>query len=166
MNLFTDPSFVTAEFSPCRTWRYVLRRRWDVGKPAIGFILLNPSTADEMLDDPTIRRCIGYAKRWGHGGLVLGNVFALRSTDPAALRTHPNPIGPDNDKAILRIVAEADGNVVCGWGMHGAFMNRGERVMELIRYYGQATPKALSMTSTGQPGHPLYLKSDIIPMDI
>src|SRR5690348_7021805 len=102
----------TAEFSPCRTWRYVLRRRWGVGTP-VGFILLNPSTADERLDDPTIRRCIGFARSLGYPALVLGNLFALRSTDPRALRSAFDPIGPGNNEALLSISAECDGRIIC-----------------------------------------------------
>ena len=155
--LLEPDDFVPAEFSPCRTWRYVLRRRWSAAPP-IAFILLNPSTADETKDDPTIRRCIGFARSWRAGGLVLGNLFALRSTDPRALRSHPDPVGPGNDSALLAIVDEVgrDGTVICGWGVHGTLMDRGEKVRASLRDWG-CTPRALAMTATGEPGHPLYL---------
>jgi len=149
-----------ATFSPCRTWRYTLRRRWADGKSA-AFILLNPSTADEVQDDPTIRRCIAYAKRWGYGGLILGNAFALRSTDPRGLYSHADPNGPGNDQALAEIAKEAD-RVVCGWGTHGALMGRGAAVLDIIRQAG-AEPLALKLTAAGYPGHPLYLRQDLQP---
>jgi hypothetical protein len=153
-----------AEFSPCRKWRYVLRRRWARG-PVVGFILLNPSTADETKDDPTIRRCIGFAKSLGFGGLTLGNLFALRSTDPRALKSDVDPIGPGNALAILDIAGEADGNIICGWGNHGAFMNRGAEVLKSLRSFG-ATPMSLSITRLGEPAHPLYLPAELRPFPI
>lgn len=160
MNALFPPAFSPATFSPCRTWRYRLERRWSAG-PTAAFILLNPSTADETNDDPTIRRCIGYAKGWGYGGLVLGNIFALRSTDPKGLYSHPDPVGPDNDRVLAEIAREAD-RIVCGWGTHGAFTGRGGAVLRVIREAG-ATPLALKLTSAGHPGHPLYLRSDLEP---
>lgn len=151
----------TAEFSPCRRWRYVLRRRW-AGGAVIGFVLLNPSTADELQDDPTIRRCIGFARSWGYSGLVLGNIFAFRSTDPRGLRSASDPIGPANDTHLRAIADEANGEIVCGWGAHGAFMDRGAEVLRLLADWG-ARPKALAWTADGHPGHPLYLKADLKP---
>ena len=165
VDILGDPNFVTAEFSPCRTWRYILRRRWSSG-PVIGFILLNPSTADETLNDPTIRRCIGFAKAFGYGSLVLGNLFALRSTDPMALRSHDNPIGPGNNEAMLSIVDEAEsGRVICGWGNHGNFMRRGLEVRQLLGQW-RARPEALSLTRADEPGHPLYLRADARPFPL
>jgi hypothetical protein len=153
-----------AEFSPCRTWRYVLRRRWAEGSP-LGFILLNPSTADETKDDPTIRRCIGYAKDWRFGGVTIGNLFALRSTDPRALLSANDPIGPDNDMALFRISKETKGHVICGWGNYGTINGRGSRVITLLAKWG-AEPSALTLTRSGNPGHPLYLKADIKPFPL
>ena len=151
---------MSAIFSPCRTWRYRLERQWSSG-PVAAFILLNPSTADETNDDPTIRRCIGFAKVWGMGGLVLGNAFALRSTDPRGLYSHVDPVGPDNNEALAGIARQA-ATVVCGWGTHGAFMGRGAAVAKIIREAG-ATPMALKVTAAGHPGHPLYLRADLKP---
>jgi hypothetical protein len=156
--------FPAAEFSPCRTWRYVLRRQWSAG-PSIGFILLNPSTADETQDDPTIRRCIGYAKSWGYAGLILGNLFALRSTDPRVLRSAFDPVGPGNDTHLWKIADDCAGKIICGWGSHGTFMDRGRQVIGLLRECG-ASPMALSMTAANEPGHPLYLKADLKPFKI
>lgn len=160
-DLFLRDDLPTAEFSPCRTWRYVLRRRWAPGS-AVGFILLNPSTADETQDDPTIRRCIGYAKAWGFGGLVLGNLFAFRATDPADMKAAADPIGPENYEALRKICEEATGNIVCGWGAHGTYLNAGRRAFDFLRHMG-VVPQALALTADGQPRHPLYLRADLRP---
>lgn len=154
MNSLFPPVFQPAHFSPDRKWRYRLERRWGEGKRC-GFILLNPSTADESNDDPTIRRCIDFAKRWGFGGLVLCNIFAVRSTDPAALYGHADPVGPEND-AYLERPTEEVGVIVCGWGVHGAYRERGAAVLDLLREK-TAMAVALKLTADGHPGHPLYL---------
>lgn len=159
MDLFSA-DLVPAEFSECRTWRYVLRRQWGEGD-MLGFILLNPSTADETQDDPTIRRCVGYAKAWGYAGLVLGNLFAFRATDPKDMKAASDPIGPDNDKALGKIVHETHGQIVCGWGGHGGFLGRSAVVRDFLMQ--AAAPVALSLTASGEPGHPLYLKADAAP---
>ncbi len=151
----------TAEFSPCRTWRYVLRRRWS-SEPAIAFVLLNPSTADETEDDPTIRRCIGYARAWGYGALTLGNLFAFRATKPKNMRAAPDPVGPANDDALLALTLESDGRVICGWGAHGAHQGRSAEVYRLLRQWA-VVPQALAVTAAGEPGHPLYLRGDLKP---
>lgn len=155
----------TAVFSECRNWRYVLRRRWDAG-PVVAFILLNPSTADETENDPTIRRCIGFAKSWGFSGLVLGNLFALCSTDPGALYDAQDPIGHhpsgENDRWLDRIVKEAEGCVVMGWGMHGEYMGRGAAVIARLQAdHPDIALKAFVRTKGGQPGHPLYLPGEM-----
>src|SRR5271157_168450 len=90
-----------ATFSLCRTWRYKLWRRWSAAVPMVTFIGLNPSTADEINDDPTVRRCLGFARRWGFGGMSMLNVFAYRSTNPRALRAATDPVGPRNGAALL-----------------------------------------------------------------
>lgn len=156
--------FCAAEFSPCRTWRYVLRRRWAKGS-SVGFVLLNPSTADERSDDPTIRRCIAYAKSWGFSGMSLGNIFAFRATDPRIMRAAPDPIGPANDEALISIADEAHGVVICGWGRHGAFLDRGHHVVAMLRAAGVSI-KALRITAGGHPGHPLYLPAALTPIDL
>lgn len=164
-DLLDDIELPTAEFSPCRTYRYLLRRRWSAAPP-VGFILLNPSTADETQDDPTIRRCVGYAKAWGAGGLVLGNLFGLRSTDPRALRSAADPIGPGNDEALFSMVHhEVAGTIICGWGSHGAYLSRGADTVRRLKEW-RVTPMALTMTAGGEPGHPLYLRADLKPFEI
>ncbi len=121
--------------------------------------MLNPSTADASQDDPTIRRCIGFAKAWGFGGLIVGNLFALRSTDPKALYSHPEPIGPENDHHLRRIANEA-APVVCAWGTHGALHDRGREVAEMLDDRNLA---ALKVTADGSPGHPLYIAANTQP---
>lgn len=147
-----------AKFSDCREYRYRLWRTWDVGKPTLAFVMLNPSTADEVKNDPTVRRCIGYAKDWGYGTLVVGNIFALRSTDPQGLYEHDDPVGPENDEHLREIVSEAD-KVVAAWGSHGEYQGRGREVAEMLE--GELV--ALDTTKAGQPNHPLYQPKDTEP---
>lgn len=143
--------------SSCRTWRYWLLREWDSSLPQLTVIGLNPSTADETLDDPTIRRCIGYAKAWGLGSLVMLNLFAYRATNPREMKTALDPIGPDND-AFLRM--NSDGVLLAAWGTHGTFRQRGDEVRRLL----SARPlHCLGVTANGQPKHPLYLRADLQP---
>jgi hypothetical protein len=139
------------------SYRYVLWRLWDWEKPDlkfVNFVLLNPSTADASEDDPTIRRCVGFARAWGFGGILVTNAFALRSTDPAALYKHAEPIGRGNDQAIADW-AKAANLVVCGWGRHGEFKGRGRAVAGALRGLG-VKPRCFHLTRGGQPVHPLY----------
>jgi hypothetical protein len=109
---------MSAVISPCGTYRYRLTRAAESMTPMKStalFVMLNPSTADAQFDDPTIRRCRGFAKVWDCNGLAVANVYALRSTDPAALWTHPDPIGPDNNDYLWNFAREC-GDVVCAWG--------------------------------------------------
>ena len=150
----------SAVFSPCRTWRYELRRVWDESLPFVAFVGLNPSTADETTDDPTIRRCIAFAKRWGYGGLVMVNLFAFRATDPRDMRAAPSPIGPDNDATLRRVAAEAQ-LVVAAWGTGGRYFNRDFRVRRLL-----GPLMALGFTKEGAPRHPLYVRADVEPQAV
>jgi hypothetical protein len=142
-------------------YRYRLGRRWGEGQ-ACNFVMLNPSTADASLDDPTIRRCVGFAKGWGYPALVVTNLFGWRATDPKALLSAPDPIGPDNDRHLAE-VALAAGLVVCAWGSHGTLKARGITVLRMLDALGVA-PHYLAWTSGGQPRHPLYLKADLRPV--
>lgn len=147
-----------ATFSPDRAYRYTLSRHWADG-PAFVVIGLNPSTADEQHDDPTIRRCIGFAKREGCGRLAMLNLFALCSTDPAALYTAPDPVGPDNDNAIRRECATEGAVVVAAWGAHGErWPGRVQKVLPLIWHH--TVLRCFGVTKAGHPKHPLYLRSD------
>ena len=143
--------FKTAHFSACRTYRYALWRCWERQKPYALFIGLNPSTADEKEDDPTIRRCVGFAKAWGYGALCMVNLFALRATKPKDMLVHPSPIGPDNDKWLEALSRQA-GVTVAAWGVNGNHLGRDSAVREFI-----GGLKCLKKTKDGYPGHPLYL---------
>jgi len=147
-----------AEFSPDRIHRYSLWRIWDREKPYAAFVGLNPSTADEQKNDPTVRRCINYARDWGYGGLIMLNIFAYRSTDPGNLYTASDPVGPENDSFIGNVSSRA-GVTVAAWGNHGDFLNRGREVMTLLK-----NPHCLKLTKAGCPGHPLYLRKDLMPV--
>lgn len=152
------PSPSGALLSECRTYRYALWRTWKGGKGYACFIGLNPSTADETEDDPTIRRCIGYAKAWGYAGLCMLNLFAFRSTAPAQMMVAADPVGPDNDKH-LQAYAVGAGVVVAAWGNDGAHLNRHQDVMQLIPGL-----RCLKVNGSGQPAHPLYQRADLIPI--
>lgn len=150
-----------ATFSPCGLYRYTLTRRWLLGEGTMLWILLNPSTATAEDDDPTIRRCIGFAQDWGYQGMTLVNLFALRSTDPKGLLDVDDPIGPDNDAAIVDAVSEHE-FVCAGWGIHGQMMDRSTTVLDLIAM--KATVYCLGRTSIGEPRHPLYISKIAKPL--
>jgi hypothetical protein len=147
----------SAELSNCRTYRYSLSRIWDKSKPYVLFIGLNPSTADENKDDPTIRRCINYAKDWGYGGLKMVNLFAYRATLPSDLKKHNNPIGVDNDKYITKL-SKNSGETIVAWSDDGDYLNRDKEVLKLIK-----KPMCLNINKSGQPSHPLYQNKTLKP---
>ena len=149
----------SADFSPCRRWRYRLTRRWGEGL-FLNVIGLNPSTADEVSDDPTIRRCLGYARSWGFGGLAVTNLFAFRSTDSAALRKIDDPVGPRNDAALIREASSAS-MVLAAWGVGGGLGCRGATVRQLL---GDGRLYCLGTTRRGEPRHPLYLPGAAKPV--
>lgn len=151
-----DGHGASAVFSPCRSYRYALTRRWGTGAMSAAFVMLNPSTADAFTTDPTVRRCLGFARGWGASGLVVVNAFGLRATDPGDLYRHPDPVGPDNDMSIAEHLADVAGPVVCAWGTHGALHGRGAEVAALLREIG-VQPLCLGTTKDGHPRHPLYL---------
>lgn len=154
----TDEDRSGAIISPCGEYRYHLWRRWDESLPTMCWVMLNPSTADASEDDPTIRRCIGFAKREGCGGISVRNVFALRATDPAELLKHPDPFGPENEEHLLSARSCSLMTIlVVGWGNQST--NK-----RLRHYYNQAaccllpqSPKCFGVTKSGDPRHPLYL---------
>jgi hypothetical protein len=155
----------TATFSACRTYRYALTRRWAADKPWAVFVMLNPSTADAFTVDPTVRRCIGFARSWGAGGLMVVNAFALRSTDPIALYRHPDPIGPANDTVIAEaLTGDHVGWVVTAWGAHGVLHGRAEQVDRILRSHS-VRPLCLGLTKEGHPRHPLYARGDTATID-
>lgn len=153
-----------AIISDCGTYRYLLQRFWDSRLETLNFIMLNPSTADASEDDATIRRCLGFARDLGFGSLEVTNLFALRSTDPRAIKTHAAPIGPENDERIID-AAKVCQLTICAWGTHGGHLNRANRVLDMLRKAG-IKPHALAFSKNGYPKHPLYLKKGLQPVRI
>lgn len=148
----------SALISKCGRYRYFLTRGWGDGGECT-FIMLNPSVADAEEDDPTIRRCIGFARRSGYGSLRVVNLFALRATKPDELRLADDPVGPSNDEHIVTALG-AD-LVIAAWGAHGGLHGRDQQVIDIFKFVMRANPKftvhCLGHTQSGQPKHPLYL---------
>lgn len=152
------PELKAAVISPCGTYRYRLARIWDKSLPRLGWIMLNPSTADAEVDDPTVVKCGTYARRWGYGGILVCNLYALRSPHPHMLRQHPDPVGPDNDEHLRALLA-GPADVVGAWGA----LASNSRVDAVLAMPGSERLLALRETKTGQPGHPLYLSLSLTP---
>ena len=140
-----------------RQYRYSLWRIWDRSRPPVMFIGLNPSTADARLDDPTLVRCIGFAKDWGYGGVYTANLFAYRATDPMEMKAATAPIGPDNDRVISELATRVS-KVIAAWGNHGVWMGRAGAVRQLVPELHY-----LKLNRSGQPAHPLYLPKNLKP---
>lgn len=157
-DVLRDERDAGAVMSDCGDYRYRLHRTWNPDGPTVAFLMLNPSTADAEQLDPTCRRCKSYAEDWGFGELVVGNIFAVRATDPDDMKAHPNPIGPENDHYLVEISKDAD-LVVAAWGAHADHQGRGREVVRML----DAQLYALSVTRNGHPGHPLYLLGDAEP---
>ena len=147
-----------AKFSLCKKYRYTLWRTWDLSKPKIMFLGLNPSTADEINNDPTVARCINYAKLWNYGGMYMMNIFAFRTTYPIELKKASEPIGLDNDYWINKISKSVD-KCIAAWGNDGAFLDRSNDIKSNINNL-----YCLKINHSGEPSHPLYLKSTLIPI--
>lgn len=148
----------TAIISPCGRYRYNLTRQWQASCFSLPFVMLNPSTADADLDDPTIRRCMAFARRDGYGGISVFNLFALRATDPAELRKTSDPFGPENRKHLAELaIRAADFRVpiVCAWGTGGWLADTA--LIHLLANSG-AELLCLGTTQAGHPKHPLYIK--------
>jgi hypothetical protein len=135
-------------------FRYHLWRLWDEQAPRLCFIMLNPSTADHKKNDPTIARCVSFARDWHYGSLDVINLFAWRATDSSSLRKVKDPVGPLNDQIIMNVCERAD-SIVVAWGNHGALYERHMQVLELIPR--RLKPLCFGVTDRGQPRHPLYV---------
>lgn len=151
----------TAIYSPCEAYRYSLKRIWSPTAPSALFVMLNPSTATELQNDPTVERCERRARALGFGAFTVTNIFAYRATDPQIMRQQPDPIGPANDSAILNAAATAD-QIICGWGSHGAHLGRAAQVAFLLRTADRPLFH-LGLTRSGQPKHPLYISYSVRP---
>lgn len=150
-----------AIYSPCERYRYALTREWAVGRRLL-VVMLNPSTATEAANDPTVERCERRARTLGFGGFRVVNLFAWRATDPRALRGLADPVGPGNDAALRDGAVWADA-ILCGWGGHGALMGRDAVVLAQLR--AASLPLwHLGLTQAGQPKHPLYIGYQVQPV--
>lgn len=153
-----------AEFSPCRTWRYTHEVVWGDG-PRVAYLCFNPSTADESQLDNTLRRCRGFAQRWGYGSMVILNLFGIRGTDPRTPSSVPDPVGPRNDYWTLQALGKCD-ELICAWGcgqwMKGELSARPARIVGLIRLrYPHLPVNCLGYRADGHPRHPLMLGYDV-----
>ncbi|MEM7488806.1 MAG: DUF1643 domain-containing protein [Pseudomonadota bacterium] len=152
-----------AVYSDCERYRYDLIRTWDAAGTRINFVMLNPSTATELANDPTVERCERRARALGHGAFRVTNIFAYRATDPKDMRAHPDPVGGvANDAAIAEAADWADA-VVCAWGTHGAHLSRGPAVADLLRATGRPLT-VLGLSKDGHPKHPLYIGYAVQPV--
>lgn len=154
------------EFSECKSYRYTLWREWKVDRDLFDgpraeqymqAVLLNPSTADETVDDPTVARVAIRARSLGFGALCVTNLFAYRATDPEVMKAALNPVGPENDRWLIEI-AKGAGLILAGWGKHGAFMNRAAAVVKML-----PPMQALWVNADGSPKHPLYCAYRLSP---
>lgn len=143
----------SAIFDATRRYRYVLMREWLFGEHTCVFIMLNPSTADEEVLDPTVRRCVDYAQRWGYKRLIVLNLFAWRSTDPSQLKVVEAPVGEENLHWIRSSAMRSDSRIVCAWGKDGRLFDQDRRVLEVLN--GTAL-WCLGENQDGTPVHPLY----------
>jgi hypothetical protein len=168
-------------FDSTGAYRYCLWRIWASEAPRLAFVMLNPSTADAEVNDATIRRCLGFAQRWGYGSLEVVNLFALRTPHPQQLRQVAEPVGAECDAFILAAVARAE-RVVLGWGNWGKLYGRDRAVLDLLIHSAMTHPTMTHPTMThptmthapnlyclgcnqsGQPRHPLYLKREVQPV--
>jgi hypothetical protein len=151
---------MSALFSSCGQYRYRLNRKLTGTNGPLVLIGLNPSTADANRNDPTIRRCIGFADLWGHSELVVTNLFSFRATKPGALKAADAPIGPDTDAILLKEAHRAS-RILVAWGMHGGFQNRDRAVLELLKPFPLS---CLGTTQAGFPRHPLYMRANTQPV--
>lgn len=153
-----EPAFYrNAVISDCGHYRYRLERRWS-DAPPLPFVMLNPSTADAMEDDPTIRRCMGFARREGAGGIVVANLYAYRATKPEEMMRAAAPLGADNVEVLGNVAIEAVAagqSIVCAWGANC----KGESAIRIFKHAG-ARLVCLGKTKDGSPRHPLYVRAD------
>lgn len=158
--LFSKFSTSSAQFSACGTYRYTLTREWEED-PRVVFLLFNPSTATATEEDPTIRRCIGFARRWGYGRLTILNLYAIRGTNPRTPSQTLDPVGPLNDYWIEEVCGDAR-EVICAWGCAQHMKSIGTRISEVLEIFKYRSPRisCLGYRKDGHPRHPLMLHYD------
>lgn len=156
-------------------YRYTLERQWCQDPRYVLWLMLNPSTADATKDDATIRRCVGFAKSWGYGGILVGNLYAYRATHPRELKSAADPVGPENDVHLLLLFRRAS-LVVCGWGVPGPHPGRLPHVLALLETEARARGDLvggdhrlpvlhrLRVNRNYSPAHPLRMPSDLQPV--
>lgn len=157
-----DDAPSTAVYSDCERYRYALTRTWDPQGKRVLFVMLNPSKATEVQNDPTVERCERRARALGFGAFQVTNIFAWRDTDPFQMRKARDPIGPEND-ATIRAGAEWADQIIAAWGTHGAHLDRGPQMADILH----ATQKpiyTLGLSKHGHPKHPLYISYSQQPM--
>jgi len=152
----------SATYSDCETYRYALTRTWDTDGKRLMFVMLNPSKATEMHNDPTVGRCENRARALGFGAFRVTNLFALRETDPALMRKHFEPNGSDNDATLIAGAQWAD-TTIAAWGVHGVHLARNSQVIALFQKHNCAL-HALGTTKAGHPRHPLYMPYSAQPV--
>ena len=154
--------YKAAEISPCGDYRYWLLRVWDRSLRTLPIVMLNPSTADASKDDPTIRRCISFAKREGFGGIRVVNLFAYRATSPDDMKAAADPYGPEGNAVlgeIFMVAGMTDTPVLAAWGANGDHLRRAERIKLSAKHWG-ARLVCFGTTKDGHPRHPLYVAGD------
>ncbi len=161
--LFGDSYIKKAEISECKNYRYSLTRIWDETKPKVLFIMLNPSTADHEIDDPTIKRCIRFANSWNFGGLYVGNLLPYRATNPKELLSAENPMGFLNNIYLANLGAKSD-LVVCAWG-NAPILEILKKKFDFFSAFQKIDKElhCIQVSTNGTPKHPLYLKGDSTP---
>lgn len=152
----------TAQYSPCETYRYALTRTWNKAGKRVMFVMLNPSKATESHNDPTVGRCENRARALGFGAFRVTNLFALRETDPALMRKHDAPIGPENDEVLMKGAKWAH-TTIAAWGVHGVHQNQHAHVIRLFQKQN-CLLHCLGLTKAGHPRHPLYLPYSAQPV--
>ena len=157
-----DDAPSTAVYSNCENYRYALTRTWDPDGQRVLFIMLNPSKATEIQNDPTVERCERRARALGYGAFRVTNIFAWRETDPQKMRRAKDPVGPDNDTQIAESVVWAD-TIIAAWGTHGEHLGRGREVTSLLHSVGKPV-HTLGLSKAGHPRHPLYISYAQQPM--
>ena len=150
-----------AVYSPCEKYRYSLTRVWDEGAPKLLYLMLNPSKATELVNDPTIERCERRARALGYGGFRVCNLFALRETDPARLKRARRPEGPENSAQIAEALEWCDA-VLCAWGVHGSHREQDAKIIALLCDTSKPL-YSLGQTKDGHPRHPLYISYQTAP---